>query len=111
MHILYTQKSVLLLYKVLLASAEDRGCGILFFLDTLFASAVLPLRTTDLIKVSAMPRKAPAIVQGPYNRLARLFYIVKQQLDVDVISVQIVKMDDIGIILLDPLDKLFGRPF
>ena len=58
-----------------------------------------------------MAGKCPAVMQRPDDLLTASAQIVKQQTDVDIVAVDIVQPDHIGIIGLHPIQKAAGSCF
>ena len=68
----------------------------------------LPFITPIHIKMRAMPRKAPAIVQRPDHLYVTFFQIPKQRRQMNAVTVQIMEMHDIGRKALQFSDQLLG---
>ena len=68
-------------------------------------AASFPLVTTDKIKVSAVSCKGPAVMKSPHYRLIIRREKAKQNVIIQIIAVNIMKMDDIGIIFPDFLNQ------
>ena len=58
-----------------------------------------------------MTSKAPTVVECPDNGFIRSFKIIEKDLDVYIISVNIMKMNNIGVVLFNPFNKLFSCTF
>lgn len=56
-----------------------------------------PKLAADKIEMRAMPGKGPAVMQCPDNRFVSLFKVVEEQADMEIITVQIMEVNDIGI--------------
>ena len=54
-----------------------------------------------------MPRESPAVVQRPHNLFVGLFEIIEKYFNIKVITVKVVKMNNVGVIFLDERNQLF----
>ena len=57
-----------------------------------------------------MPGHGPTVVEGPDDPFAGLLQIVKEQPHVDIIAVEVVQVDDVGVKLPYPLKEYGGGP-
>ena len=55
-----------------------------------------------------MSGKGPAVMKGPPDHLAAFFQVRKQQFQVNIIPMNVVEPDHIGIVFPDPIQKLPG---
>ena len=62
-----------------------------------------PLVTACKIEIGTVTGKGPAVMEGPDDSLATNPQIVKQQADMNIIAVNVVKPDHIRIIVSDPV--------
>ena len=58
-----------------------------------------------------MTRERPTVMKRPQDSFFGSFQIIKQRFYVNIISVDIMQMDNIGIIFLYPTYKPLGRAF
>ena len=68
----------------------------------------LPLLTMETVEIGAMPRERPAVMKRPYHRDIRFGEIFKQNLNIQVVSMDIVQVYHIGLYPLNLLNELFG---
>ena len=68
-------------------------------------SAGLPFVAPDKVEIGAVSGEGPAVVKGPENLLAANPQIIKKQTNVDVIAMDVVQPDHVGIVLLHPIQK------
>ena len=62
--------------------------------------------------MSAVPRKRPAVVERPFYLHIRVFFDpVEQHFYIDIVAVQVVQPEQVGLVLFSPLQKLPGRSF
>ena len=71
-------------------------------------AAVYPFRTADILKMGAVARKAPAVMEGPDHPPLRALQIFEKILYVQVIAVHIVEVHDIRIEALYLVDQIKG---
>jgi hypothetical protein len=71
-------------------------------------TARFPLKAISGGIIGAMPGKRPAVMEGPNYGFPRCFQIIEEQFDVDIISMDVMEMDYIRIIFLNPGEKFFG---
>ena len=69
---------------------------IVFFLRTGLAT-LLPLRTTDGVEIGTAAGEGPTVVQGPDDRDLVALDIVEQRRVMQVITMDVVQVDDIGL--------------
>ena len=103
-------KGLHFMVKVLLGTIYKPALRIPLFIgavETFFP----PFAAIDKRKIAAMAGKGPTIVQGPDNGNIFTLQEVKEDLHVQVISVQIMQMNGIGIYRFNAVDQLFSRPY
>ena len=67
----------------------------------------LPFLTADIIKISTMSCKTPTVMQCPDNRDIMLFQVSKEQLYLQVKTVDIMQMHKIRLHFGKPAQELF----
>ena len=61
------------------------------------------------IKVCAVPGHRPAVMQRPDGGNVPFLDVAEKQFDIDIISMQIMQMNYIRLVFIDPFQKLLRR--
>ena len=107
---LLTQRGKYLSFKLVICTRIISFCTRIVVQQRTVVTLRLPLLTICTNKVGTMTCHRPTIVQGPHHRNIRLTKIFEQHLIVDIVTVEIVQMDNIWFNLLHLTDKTTCRP-
>ena len=92
------------LFLLIVAAAAIQQCRsrVGLFLGAVMAAG-LPAVTACKIKIGAVAGKGPAVMKGPDDFLTAGAQVIKQQTDMDVITMNIMEPDHIRIIFPNPV--------
>ena len=104
-------EQLILLAEILSRIIFEKARRIGLFLRTSAASFLPPLAAFRHAVIAAVPCISPAVRQRPDNRLISFCQILKEHRNIYVISVQIMKMNDIRIIIFYLLNEFCRGAF
>ena len=92
--IFYFRYELDFLRMVFCRTVKNPRCGVLPFLGA-FSAGGFPFFASAKVKMGAMPRHRPAVVKGPHDRPAVFPEKFQKGRGMQIVSVQIVQMDNV----------------
>ena len=96
---------LLLVFPVAGGAVQQPACREFMFLWAMVAAG-LPAGASGKVVMIAMPRVQPAVVDGPYDLYIAVAQVIKENLVVQEIAVDIVNMHNVGADFINPLYEL-----
>ena len=100
---------LLLVFPVAGGTVHEPACREFMLLWAMVAAG-LPAGASGKVVMIAMPRVQPAVVDGPYDLYIAVAQVIKENLVVQEIAVDIVNMHNVGADFINPLYELLSSP-